>query len=682
MTQTPLTVPPDPWKRAPKTISGWGYAALVLLSVAATAASLFNGNIPALVITLVVMFGFFVALFALDKVTRATRGFWGTFGRVLSIVVVGAITLLFVETLVYIGTSYPAWLDIWFRPGYRVDPPQNMQLRPGASNALPSIRGRGLAFDRGSLPKRLPMIPARYQRGTACQMGGKRPVGTSPEQTSSITVGWSTNVQPGTTVEVSLRRKGESGEFPAPVARLPAEQGTAHITGLKAGTVYEVKLANVLHSRTSEATSDSVATDADLTPQGRLLTGTDDVWDGGYGQWTAYYTGALNKDGKPQSDHGSIVFETWGDEAAYGNPACWIYEGAFRNGRPEGSGEVSTMPEGCEGVQCGSSCKGTFQAGEILTADCTLSLRFVSYPESGGRQILYGGPNRYIGAVKGARDNISAALGPFSVQFSGKGTLFASDKGVPGSVVDPYADTYGGAWENGKLKEGQKLMNGKLSSIGNAKDSIDAVSTKCILQATTKRNGNVAGPGVLASCVSLQVGDFVRREGPFSGYEIDAVDGMITTKWLEKGKTVSQKITSLQGAGTCMTEETFGLIEQPKQNDVEWTLDCVLQKDTCRLAAPSSGIDFTIRRRADDVPAVDVRTADDPKADTQLSIDGQPADMPFLKSDNNVAGYYLIARLCAGKTVENRSLSRSVSLDQFCRLSAVGFARMYGCKLR
>src|SRR5262249_13636452 len=55
-----------------------------------------------------------------------------------------------------------------------------------------------------------------------------------------------------------------------------------------------------------------------------------------------------------------------------------IYEGAFRNGRPEGSGEVSTMPEGCEGVQCGSSCKGTFQAGEILTADCTLSLRFAA----------------------------------------------------------------------------------------------------------------------------------------------------------------------------------------------------------------------------------------------------------------------------------------------------------------
>lgn len=55
--------------------------------------------------------------------------------------------------------------------------------------------------------------------------------------------------------------------------------------------VLNPSLSNVLHSRTSEATTDSVATDADLTPQGRLLTGTDDVWDGGYGQWTAYYTG-------------------------------------------------------------------------------------------------------------------------------------------------------------------------------------------------------------------------------------------------------------------------------------------------------------------------------------------------------------------------------------------------------
>ncbi len=44
-------------------------------------------------------------LFALDKITRATRGFWHNFGKTVSVVIVGAVTLLFVEILVYIGTS-------------------------------------------------------------------------------------------------------------------------------------------------------------------------------------------------------------------------------------------------------------------------------------------------------------------------------------------------------------------------------------------------------------------------------------------------------------------------------------------------------------------------------------------------------------------------------------------------
>lgn len=44
-------------------------------------------------------------LFALDKITRATRGFWHNFGKTVSVVTVGAVTLLFVEILVYIGTS-------------------------------------------------------------------------------------------------------------------------------------------------------------------------------------------------------------------------------------------------------------------------------------------------------------------------------------------------------------------------------------------------------------------------------------------------------------------------------------------------------------------------------------------------------------------------------------------------
>ena len=508
-----LPNPPNPWTRAPKTISGWGYSALVLLSVAATGVSLFNGNMAALIITLVVMFGFFIALWALDRITRATRGFWQNFGRILSVVVVGAIALLFVEILVYIGTSYPAWLDVWFRPGYKVDAPSNLKLRPGAE--APSFRyaGRGLLVPR-LVPFQTPLINhVRHPRGSACQMGMERPPGTTPDRTTSITVSWSPSVQQGTSVEISVRRKGEAGEFPEPVVTTPGEQGTARVTGLKPATAYEVKIVNVLRARRSAPEIGAIATDADLTPRGRLLSGTENVWESGFGQWSAYYTGALNADGQPHADFASMVFESWDDTAKH-NIACWMYQGAFRGGLPHGFGKLSAMPEYCEGPQCGSTCNGTFKDGNIETASCALFLGGIGYPLSGAQQTLYGGPNRYICEVKGAWP-ASAVLGPLRVSFSGQGTLFASDRGVPGTVVNPYAETYSGVWEGGELKEGKKLTDGKISSIGNANTSIDIVSSKCILQVTSKRNENVVGPGALVSCARVEIGDFVRQQAPF-----------------------------------------------------------------------------------------------------------------------------------------------------------------------
>jgi hypothetical protein len=674
----PLPTPPNPWTHAPKTISGWGYAALVLLSVAATATSLFNGNIPALVITLVVMFGFFVALFALDKITLATRGFWQRFGKVLSVVVIGAITLLFVEILLYIGTSYPPWLDIWFRPGYRVDPPAGIELRPGARASHSSFAGRGLSIPRRPTPEIPSIHVVRYKRGTACQMGGEHPRGTTQDRSTSVTVTWSPNVQAGTKVEISIRKIGESGEFPPPALSVPGEQGTARISGLMPGTVYELKLVNILHARVSDARTGLVATDADLKPLGRLLTGTDDVWDSGYGQWSAYYTGALDKRGRPEADFGSMIFETWGDEAARHNPACWIYEGAFHDGRPHGRGTLSTMPEDCEGVQCGSTCAGTFNNSKVETAHCTLFLRFVEYPDSGSRQILYGGPNRYVGDVKGGGS--SARLGPFSVSFSGQGTLAASDRGVPGTVVDPYADTYAGKWQDGVLIEGEKQTDGRISSVGTNGSSFDVVSTKCILQAISKRKGNVVGPAALASCSRLEIGDFVGREGPLTGFSIDAADGMLRSEWHERNKKDRVKATPLPTKPACMTEETFGLHEPPIPADGDWKLDCSEQTSSCQIAAPAAGIAFDVKRREGDVPEVSVRAVDDVKARAQLNVDGESIEIPSVSAHDNGAGYYLVARLCGGKSAENMSLGRSVPLQQFCSLAAVAFARIYACE--
>jgi hypothetical protein len=526
----------------------------------------------------------------------------------LSVVVIGAITLLFVEILLYIGTSYPPWLDIWFRPGYRVDPPAGIELRPGARASHSSFAGRGLSIPWRPTPEIPSIHVVRYKRGTACQMGGEHPRGTTQDRSTSVTVTWSPNVQAGTKVEISIRKIGESGEFPR----------------------------------------------------------------------SAYYTGALDKRGRPEADFGSMIFETWGDEAARHNPACWIYEGAFHDGRPHGRGTLSTMPEDCEGVQCGSTCAGTFNNSKVKTAHCTLFLRFVKYPDSGSRQILYGGPNRYVGDVKGGGS--SARLGPFSVSFSGQGTLAASDRGVPGTVVDPYADTYAGKWQDGVLIEGEKQTDGRISSVGTNGSSFDVVSTKCILQAISKRKGNVVGPAALASCSRLEIGDFVGREGPLTGFSIDAADGMLRSEWHERNKKDRVKATPLPTKPACMTEETFGLHEPPIPADGDWKLDCSEQTSSCQIAAPAAGIAFDVKRREGDVPEVSVRAVDDVKARAQLNVDGESIEIPSVSARDNGAGYYLVARLCGGKSAENMSLGRSVPLQQFCSLAAVAFARIYACE--
>lgn len=128
-----------------------------------------------------------------------------------------------------------------------------------------------------------------------------------------------------------------------------------------------------------------------------------------------------------------------------------------------------------------------------------------------------------------------------------------------------------------------------------------------------------------------------------------------------------------------MAEETFGLIEPPVPSDGDWKLTCSDQTASCRIEASTAGIVFDITRRSGDVPEVTLSAVDNKKAEAQLIVDGEAADVSGASARDNGVGYYLIARLCSGEKAENKSLGRTVSLLQFCPLSAIAFARVYGC---
>jgi len=103
-----------------------------------------------------------------------------------------------------------------------------------------------------------------------------------------------------------------------------------------------------------------------------------------------------------------------------------------------------------------------------------------------------------------------------------------------------------------------------------------------------------------------------------------------------------------------MTEETFGLLESPIPADGDWKLTAPSRPLLAR-SPPRGRIAFDVKRREGDVPEVSVRAVDDVKAKAQLNVDGESIEIPSVSAHDNGAGYYLVARLCGGKSAENMS---------------------------
>lgn len=351
------------WRKAPQSITTWGYAALVFLSVVAIATSLIKSNFASFILTMTLMFGLFVLLWAFGQMIKAQGSFWPFVGRISASVLLVAIIGLFCAIFLYMATGYPTWMDRWFSQ-IPVSAPDKIHIKTGAKGA--------------------------------------------PDPRTSVTVAWDRNVPAGTDMEVSIRKRGFDGEFSKPVVE-KAEHGSARIEKLDSGTRYEIRVVAIYRSRRSEPRYGFVATDADRL-QLEPLNGFE-----------RFYSGKLLPDsGVPEDEDGELILSN----GQTGQPRQWLYRGSVSAGLPSGSGTFETDPFECNSAACGSRCQGTFGGGSIQKAQCGLYVSGLQVPE-GNARIVYGGTSRYAGGVVGASKEPSAWVGPFPVWFDGPGTLEA-----------------------------------------------------------------------------------------------------------------------------------------------------------------------------------------------------------------------------------------------------------------
>jgi len=233
----------------------------VLLSVTAIATGLAKGHLASLIITVVFVFGLFVALWAFSLMSRQQSGFWATTGKIAGAVTLSAILALFCTVLVYVATGFPVWMDHWFQPGFSVPAPANVSAKPGAS----LLERRDWTTDGHSrswiVREDRALADAVSASASAAEIDNATDVSRDPR--TEITVTWDRSMPSDTNIEISIKEKNQAGDFPPPLAGIPAQTGTASITGLHSGTLYEIRIVAEQRQRRSNPVFKYVATDAD-----------------------------------------------------------------------------------------------------------------------------------------------------------------------------------------------------------------------------------------------------------------------------------------------------------------------------------------------------------------------------------------------------------------------------------
>jgi Fibronectin type III domain len=663
---------------ASRSVTKWAYTALVLFAIAAVAATWFLGNVASLIITGVVVFGFSFAVYGFDRIQRSRDRFWQALGKALTSLILVSMSALFIWILFYIGTGSPEALDFWFRPGFRVETPAGVKAAPGGrktenqshqSSAMvrsqwPSDSFSGLASWAVSLVSSATVTSALAQARLEA------------DPTTSITVTWDPKLPEGTLIELSIKKQSDV-EFPAPLARVPADQGGKTITNLETGTAYQIKVNAVQRGRRSSPEIVDAATDA----VGLLLSER-------LSRWEIRYTGPLQSNGAVTTDRGTITFRQarrWERDVSRWKAKGWIYRGGVKDGKPNGPGAFEEDANEC-GLECGTQCRGTFAQWGMESGFCKIYLGFITaeHCTRPGVQVLYGGEaTEYVGEVGEPDVADPERVGPFHLAFSGKGRLIARAR--------DYTDLREGVWAAGVLKSGRCQEGADVTAIGEfdagqVTTGKKITSFDCVLYVLPVTNGAVSGQGALTTCKRIEVGTWIGKTAvlPFNGFSIERVNEPFTTvKWYSEGKETHSSRYRSGEKEMCEQTESFGLLDPPRAPATsDWRLSCQKNGDTisCTMEAPGAGILILAEKQPSSLAKVTIDIGANNKKSASLVLDGKRRlTVADARKPNNASHFDVLSELCEGAEVKNEAIDRRVSLAGFCPLQAIMFTRLIGC---
>lgn len=641
------------WSLAPKSITDWGYALLVLLTVVSVVTGLVkSGSFISVIITIVMVFGLFIALWAFDRMTKSRDRFWKWTGKFAGGVVIVAMVATFVSILTYIAFGQPAWMDAWFRPGYVIEGPTGTGVSLGSRT------------DEG--PARANTV-SRFAWFISPALADDQ-IERDPRFT--VTVTWSPNMQARTMIEVSIKRHGQIEGFPPPIKALDAGVGSATIGGLSEGTTYDLQIVARRDGRRSKPQAFRITTNADHH--------TVAMFDG----FVASYTGAMDIKGRPSATSAYVLLTP---QQGSTSRTRWVYTGGFADGLPDGIGSLTTDPLDCTEAACGTRCTGTFKHGTVVSASCSLTLDYFQGRSVGSASaILYGDISTYKGSIVGAgsaallalskndRPGPTAHLGPFAVWIHGAGHMRATDTA--------YVDLYDGTWSFGRFAEGSRIgTNGGVLSGGQ-----DYLHTDCLLSLTPIKGKAIGGFGGRATCVGIEFGEWRDGGAPFRGFSVDRAGSALNLMWFENGhRRRLSPAENLPVRGECRPDLDYGLLSLPHEPSASpWQFSCDANASpfACTLQAREADIAITGTRPLNGVPAFEIFTSGNARGGTTtVTVAGSSFALPPPAKQLSPLNYALLARMCGGNVLRNEEQQQEVSLGGFCPRLGLMFARLYTC---
>lgn len=402
MVLSPTKIITDP-SRTTSRIHRYAQGALLLFAVSSVIAGWAGSKLGTIILVAVVVFGFMVALFGFERMSKARSGFYSRLGMFLATVTLVCILSLFITVLVYIGSGKPVWLDRFF--GYA---PANAPIA---------------ALDAGDILHESAVL----------------------------------RVNPYFKEDAMIRIRVFQDDLDQPIKTEIVSQNVAKeykITNLQPSETYNVRIDAKLGKRFSIFADSSFVTDA-LDTQREFNVNGNPV--------TAFYTGDMLANGTPNSDLAKVRFSdgesigVWTyqgpvvngqldgiGELSFEYDDDFQYE-CYQNVLNRAGMDICTPK--CDSI--------AFEQGVLDEASCTLIFREARVSPSSGvftdkLTSIYQGR---VVAVEGSGFSINA---PFEVSLDGEGVLT--------TYFDDGFDLSVGTFENNRLNgvAGRFSKKGKL----------------------------------------------------------------------------------------------------------------------------------------------------------------------------------------------------------------------------